>query len=135
MRNLDPLKTLQRRPAIPGDPSVPWEAKLLGPELVQPSSQQMVTVEVSAPVVLDRQDVWMGYGNAWETARWEGEAGQTRIAKALLGRGALKSTKRAETLYVRVRSGQEMPVLEAGTIRMAGVQARRTRGSSEWKFR
>lgn len=77
---------------------------------------EYLSVTVRAPVALDAQAVAFSFdGTTWITAAWTGTASTTRTARALVNAGNMPAVG-VHTLYVRVTSDPEIPVISAGQV-------------------
>lgn len=74
-------------------------------------STEYLRVTVTCDVQLTSQSVAFSFDRStWIPAEWEGSAGTTRTARALVSTSALPAN-RAPSLYVRVTDNPEIPVI------------------------
>lgn len=83
-------------------------------------SREFLYADVTADVTLDAQVVEIGVGRTvtdatWLAAGWQGDAGTTRSARALLD-GTLALGK--WSVFVRITDNPEIPIIHAGVLRV-----------------
>lgn len=104
-----------RDPFVDTDTSIPWDATLIQPNILQQGSRQPIIVEVTAPVTLDAQPVMIRVGSSGATpqaGRWIGEPAQKRRVTAdVIGFGSGR-----RDVFVEVDARPHRPLLRAGRI-------------------
>jgi hypothetical protein len=90
------------------------------------ASTEYVKVTITSDVTLGAQPVEFAFlatgdpdaDTTWHTASWAGDAGTTRAARLLAGPGAVELAAGWWTLWVRVTDDPEIPVREAGPLKI-----------------
>lgn len=97
------------------DTAISWVARLSQPRnRLTSGSVVPLVVTVTAPVVLQEQQVEVFYAGSWRAAEWLGPEGHSRQAATMI-----EAQDLVHRILVRVRSGEQQPVMFAGHVRVS----------------